>query len=125
MSRFNQSAAGRGRTPRPSAEPGLQLFAPEAEEAVLVRPDLVQRDVAEAGLLPLPDLLEHGLGVRAARGFRHRLLLGQVLDRSVEVGRPWQLLALRAAECGVRPQLVHELPRLLLVLGPAELDLAV
>ena len=39
----------------------------EAEEARLFRSDLVEVDVVETGLLERADLLEHRLGVRAAR----------------------------------------------------------
>src|SRR3954452_19676434 len=52
------------------SQPGDDLLFPEREEAVLVGPDLVHVDVVVADLFVLAQLLEHRLGIRAAR---HRL----------------------------------------------------
>src|SRR5688572_8236559 len=85
----------------------------------------MERNPVEAGLLPRPNLLEHGCGVGAARNALGRHLDGDALGDGVEVGRPRQLLVDRAAEPAVPPEPEDGLLRLLLARGPAEPDLAV
>src|SRR3954447_22190205 len=102
------------------SDPGEQLALGKSEELLLVRPDLVDVDMVEAGLLVLVDLLEDRLRVGAAGDALGDVVLGPRLRRLLEVLGQRELLAQRAREAAVRPDLVCVAARLLLVLAPAD-----
>jgi len=98
-------------------EPRNDLALVEAQEAVLVRPDLVDVDVVEAGVPRRRGSLEMPLRIGAADDGRGDIVLGDELGGGLVVGPGRELLAERAAQAGVRPDLVHRLARLLLALA--------
>src|SRR4051812_35844311 len=102
------------------SDPGEQLALGESEELLLVRPHLVDVDVVEARLLVLADLLEDRLGVGAAGDALGHVVLGDRLRGLLEVLGQGELLAERARQAAVRPDLVRIAARLGLVLAPAD-----
>src|SRR4029453_1402338 len=91
-----RSSSRSGRAPSgelPSApEPSLQLGLVEAEEAVLVRPDLGDRHLVEAGVDVGAELGRVCLGVGPAGCSVGGLVLGHDLGRLLEVGGRGQVL---------------------------------
>src|SRR5690242_21866708 len=90
------------------------LLRVEAEERLLVAPDLVHPDVVEAGLLVLADRLGVALRVGAADDGLGDLVRRQQLRHGLVVRRDRKLLADRAGHAAVGPDLERRLLRLLL-----------
>src|SRR5205085_7882491 len=107
------------------ASPELREDLPfvEVEEAVLVGPDLVDRDVVVSGVGELPDRVQVVLRIRPARDELRDVALADVLRGLLEVPGKWKLLSELSGNRDDRPPLVGGLPRLGLVGGPAHLDL--
>src|SRR5690242_500526 len=97
----------------------------EAEKAVLVRADLVDVHVVEAGVLELADRLAVAVGIGAADDGLGDLLARERLGRLPEMTRQRELLPEFAAEGRVRPPLVGRVDRLALALRPANGQLPV
>src|SRR5687767_12914890 len=109
--------------PPQGLELGQDFVGVEPEEAVLVRPDLVDVDVVEAGVGVLLDLGPVPLGVRSADHQLGHVLRTDQLSGLLEVGGKGQLLAELAGNGAVDPLAVGGLDSLLLVGAPTDVDL--
>src|SRR5262245_53465346 len=109
MPQWTRTSA-RGVTPRHLVlERGLKLACPEMEEAVLVRPDLLDAVVIEPGVGRLLDRVDVSLDVGPDRCVLCRLVEAHVLRGRFEVRRTPQLLRELAAETAGLPQVMREL----------------
>src|ERR671932_502580 len=123
--RSRQPWPGDGRELLQVTQGGLELSLPEPEEAVLVRPDLVEVEVVVAGREVLADRLEDRLDVGPAGHGLRRLLLADHGGRLLEVRPRREVLGELALDAAVGPALVDGLAGAPGVLRPAHVDLGV
>src|SRR5260370_20625276 len=116
------SPSRRASGPRSAERQELPLEEPE--EALLIRPDLVDRHVVEAGLAKGADGVGVGLEGPTADHNPCHVLLPERLGRLLEVARERKLLANLAGDGGDGADGMRDPPSLLLDPLPAHLRLA-
>src|SRR3954470_21515395 len=106
-------------------EPGQYVTSVEIEKAVLIRPDLMHKDMIETGIRIALDGADMAFRVRSAGNFLDEIVLTDHCGGLLELSRGSELCRKWAFQSRYRPALQRQLARFFFVFGPAHADFGV